>query len=96
MSNISIDDVKKLAVLSSISVSDDEAAALTKDLESILAYVEQLKAVDTTGVEPTYQVTDLHNVWRSDVIDDYGLTKEPLLALAPQAEQDQVKVPKVL
>lgn len=96
MTQISVDDVRHLAQLSSLQLADDEIAALRSDLERILGYIEQLSELDTTGVEPTYQVTDLKNVWRNDEIDDYGISRDKLLALAPAAEQDQVKVPKVL
>ncbi len=96
MTNISIEDVHHLAQLSSLQLDDVEAEALRVDLGNILGYIEQLSELDTTGVEPTYQVTDLQNVWRDDVVDDYGLSGESLLALAPEAEKNQIKVPKVL
>jgi len=96
MTQISTDDVHYLAQLSHLQLSDDEVAALQVDLQNILGYVEQLSELDTSGVEPTYQVTDLQNVWRDDVVDTYGLGKDELLALAPSSEADQIKVPKVL
>ena len=96
MTNISIEDVHHLAQLSSLQLDDVEAEALRVDLGNILGYIEQLSELDTTGVEPTYQVTDLQNVWRDDVVDDYGVSGETLLALAPEAEKNQIKVPKVL
>jgi aspartyl-tRNA(Asn)/glutamyl-tRNA(Gln) amidotransferase subunit C len=96
MTNISTDDVQHLAQLSSLQLEDGEAEALRVDLENILGYIEQLSELNTEGVEPTYQVTDLQNVWREDVVDDYGLSREALLALAPDAEKNQIKVPKVL
>lgn len=96
MTNISTDDVQHLAQLSSLQLEDGEAEALRVDLENILGYIEQLSELNTEGVEPTYQVTDLQNVWREDVVDDYGLGREALLALAPDAEKNQIKVPKVL
>lgn len=96
MTNISIEDVHHLAQLSSLQLDDVEAEALRVDLGNILGYIEQLSELDTTGVEPTYQVTDLQNVWRDDVVDDYGLSGESLLALAPETEKNQIKVPKVL
>ena len=96
MTNISIEDVHHLAQLSSLQLDDVEADALRVDRGNILGYIEQLSELDTTGVEPTYQVTDLQNVWRDDVVDDYGLSGESLLALAPEAEKNQIKVPKVL
>lgn len=96
MTNISTDDVQHLAQLSSLQLEDGEAESLRVDLENILGYIEQLSELNTEGVEPTYQVTDLQNVWRDDVVDDYGLSREALLALAPDAEKNQIKVPKVL
>lgn len=96
MTQISKDDVQYLAQLSNLQLADDEVDALRTDLENILGYIQQLSELDTTGVEPTYQVTDLQNVWRQDDIDDYGVSREALIALAPASEADQIKVPKVL
>lgn len=96
MTQISIDDVHHLAQLSSLQLNDTEAESLRVDLENILGYIEQLSELNTDGVKPTYQVTNLQNVWRNDVVDDYGLGREQLLALAPDAEKNQIKVPKVL
>jgi aspartyl-tRNA(Asn)/glutamyl-tRNA(Gln) amidotransferase subunit C len=93
---ISIDDVRYVAGLAKIAVSDDEATRLQKELDAILGYVQQLDQLDTTGVEPTYQVTGLKNVDRDDVIIDYGVSQEALLRLAPQSKDGQIKVPKVL
>jgi aspartyl-tRNA(Asn)/glutamyl-tRNA(Gln) amidotransferase subunit C len=96
MTQISNDDVQYLAQLSNLQLVDDEVDALRTDLENILGYIQQLSELDTTGVEPTYQVTDLKNVWREDTIDDYGIKREDLIALAPDSEANQIKVPKVL
>lgn len=96
MTQISTNDVQHLAQLSSLQLDDAETESLRTDLENIVGYIEQLSELDTTGVEPTYQVTDLENVWRSDEVDNYGVSKETLLALAPAAEAEQIKVPKVL
>lgn len=96
MTNISIDAVHHLAQLSSLELNDTEAEALRIDLENILGYIEQLSELDTSGVEPTYQVTDLQNVWRDDVVDDYGVSRDDLIGLAPDVDKNQIKVPKVL
>jgi len=93
---ISRDDVLHLAQLSSLQLSDDEIAALQVDLESILGYVQQLSELDTSGVEPTYQVTDLENVWREDKVQQHAADREVLLGLAPAQTNNQIKVPKVL
>lgn len=96
-SKISIQDVEHLAQLSSISLTDESATeALRTNLEDILRYVEQLSELDTTGVEPTYQVTGLENIWRKDVVVQDAVTRERLLELAPEQANNQVKVPRVL
>lgn len=96
MTNISRDDVQHLAQLSSLQLDDNEIEALQMDLTNILGYVEQLAELNTEGVEPTYQVTDLHNVGRDDTVIDYGVSREQLLELSPESYAHQVKVPKVL
>lgn len=96
MTQITQDDVQHLAQLSNLQLSDDEAASLQKDLVAIIGYIDELSELDTTGVEPTYQVTDLQNVWREDAVDTYGLARDELLALAPGQSSHHIKVPKVL
>ncbi len=96
MTQITTEDVQHLAQLSSLQLEEAEVESLRADLENILGYIEQLSELDTSGVEPTYQVTDLENVWRDDAVDNYGISKDDLLALAPAAEAQQIKVPKVL
>lgn len=96
MTKISDDDVRHLARLSSLQLADNEVDAYRNDIERIVGYIEQLGELDTTGVEPTYQVTDLQNVWREDTVNTYGLDRAPLLALAPDTDGSHIKVPKVL
>ena len=95
MTQISRDDVLVLAQLSSLQLADDEIDGLQEDIAAILGYVEQLGELDTSGVEPTYQVGGLENVWRNDEIQQ-GVSQETLLALAPDSKDNQIKVPKVL
>ena len=96
MSTITTDDVRHLAQLSNLQLADDEVENLRGDLENILGYIEQLSELDTTGVEPTYQVTGLENVWRDDEVQEAGVSREQLLELAPEQTDNSVKVPKVL
>ena len=96
MTVISRDDVQHLAQLSSLQLTDDELDGLQSDISNILGYVEQLGELDTTGVEPTYQVTGLENVWRDDSVVASDVTREQLLALSTESANHQVKVPKVL
>ena len=96
MTQITRDDVLHLAQLSSLELSEPEIDGLRTDISNILGYVEQLGKLDTNNVEPTYQVTGLSNVWRNDEVINYGVTREELLARAPESVDFQVKVPKVL
>lgn len=96
MTQISRDDVLHLAQLSKIELEENEIESLRTDISNILGYVQQMGELDTTGVEPTYQVTGLSNVWRDDEVINYGVTREELLARAPEVGDFQVKVPKVL
>jgi len=96
MSTITTDDVRHLAQLSNLQISDDEVENLRGDLENILGYIELLGELDTTGVAPTYQVTGLENVWRDDEVQTSSVTRERLLSLAPEQADNSVKVPKVL
>ena len=96
MIQISRDDVQHLAQLSSLQLADTELDELQADIATILEYIDQLSELDTSGVEPTYQVTDLDNVWRDDTIVESNVSREQLLALSPEALDYQVKVPKVL
>jgi len=96
MSKLSRDDVLKLARLSRLRLTDEEIDRLRQELSSILEYVEALNKVDTSGLEPTYQVTGLKNVMRDDEIVDYGYKTEELLKNAPATEAGQFKVKRVL
>lgn len=95
MTNISTSDIQHLASLSSLALADDEVDGLRQDLENIIGYIEQLGELDTSGVEPTYQVTGLENVWREDEVKS-GVSRDGLLGLAPEKQNNQVKVPQVL
>jgi aspartyl-tRNA(Asn)/glutamyl-tRNA(Gln) amidotransferase subunit C len=96
MSKLSRDDVLKLARLSRLKLSDEEIERFRGELSSILEYVEKLDEVDTSGLEPTSQVTGLVNVMRKDEVRDYGYKTEDLLKNAPATKDNQFKVKRVL
>lgn len=96
MTQISRDDVLKLASLSSLQLSDDEVEELQAEIPTILDYVKLLDELDTNGVEPAYQVTGLQNVFRDDQAVQSNVSREDLLALAKETQDSQIKVPKVL
>jgi aspartyl-tRNA(Asn)/glutamyl-tRNA(Gln) amidotransferase subunit C len=96
MADLSRDDVLKLARLARLTLSEDEITRYQSELSEILQYVEQLQAVDVSGLEPTSQVTGLTNVMREDIIEDYGVTPDDLLRIAPAKEGRLVKVKRMI
>jgi aspartyl-tRNA(Asn)/glutamyl-tRNA(Gln) amidotransferase subunit C len=82
--------VLHVAALASLSLDDDEVTALTKDLAAIVRYVEQLQAVDTTGLAPgeRHETTPLR---RDEPLG--GLSHEDALAQAPRAVDGAFAVP---
>ena len=97
MTKITKDTVKKMAQLGNIEITEDEANSFASDIERTLAYVDQLKELDTDSIEPTYQVTGLKNVWRKDVIEKPLPSCDDLLQCAGNnILNSQIKVPKVL
>ncbi|MEJ7925264.1 Asp-tRNA(Asn)/Glu-tRNA(Gln) amidotransferase subunit GatC [Sphingobium sp. AN641] len=93
--SIDLATVKKIASLSRISVTQDEAQAMVPELNNILGWVEQLGEVDVTGVEPMTAVIPNHLRLREDAITD-GNVRDKVLANAPQAEHGFFAVPKVI
>ena len=94
--SITREDVLHLAELSNISLSEEQIEPLIRDLGNIVNYFSQLDELNTENVEPTYQCFDMQNVWREDVIEDFEATREDLLSLTVESEDNQIKVPKVL
>ena len=90
------EDILHLAELSNISLDEKQITSLQKDLDNIVKYISQLDELDTEGVEPTYQVFEMKNVWREDEIQTFEADREDLLALTKDVKDHQNKVPKVL
>lgn len=94
--DIKREDIIHLAELSNFRMSEAEIDALKGDLTDIIKYISQLDELDTDGVEPTYQVFEMENVWRGDEILPQDASREELLALTKESKDNQIKVPKVL
>ena len=90
------EDIVHLARLSNFRMDDAEIDALGNDLNGIIKYISQLDELEVDGIEPTYQVFEMENVWRDDEILPQDATREELLALTKEAKDNQIKVPKVL
>lgn len=87
--------VRRVARLARIKVTDDEAARMTNELNSILGFVEQLNEVDVAGVEPMTSVVTVKMRRRQDVVTD-GEDAEAVTVNAPVSEDHFFLVPKVV
>ena len=92
---ISKEQVEHVAKLARLEVSEDEKAMFARQLSAILTYMDQLKEVDTEGVEPTATVLPTENVWREDAVR-LSLAQEQALANAPDQADGFFRVPKIL
>jgi len=93
--SVDVAQVRKIAALARVAVSDEEAAAMTGELNNILGWVEQLEQVDTAGVEPLAAVIPNTLRLRDDVVTD-GDKRDAVLANAPEAAHGFFAVPKVI
>ena len=93
--SVTEDDVKKVARLSRIALPDDKIEPMTKELNSILNWIEQLNEVDVDGVEAMTSVVETSLPVREDVITD-GNIQDKVLKNAPRAEDGFFVVPKVV
>ncbi|MCJ7675145.1 MAG: Asp-tRNA(Asn)/Glu-tRNA(Gln) amidotransferase subunit GatC [Sedimentisphaerales bacterium] len=87
--------VKKVAKLSRLELTEEEVQEFTVQLSAILDYVEKLSELDTEGVEPLAHCLPISNVFRQDEIRE-SLGTEKTLANAPQRDGEFFKVPKIL
>jgi aspartyl-tRNA(Asn)/glutamyl-tRNA(Gln) amidotransferase subunit C len=92
---LSREDVAKVAVLARLRVSGEELDTVTRQLNSIVEYVEQLGELDTTGVQPLAHGVEVVNVFRDDVRKG-SLSREEALSNAPKRNQEAFLVPAVL
>lgn len=88
--------IAHLAELSNVALTEQESTRLVSDLGGIVNYISQLDELDTSGIEPTYQVFEMENNWRDDEILPQDANREQLLALTKEVRDNQIKVPKVL
>ncbi len=94
MPKLSKDEVRHIAKLARLSLSEAEVEKFTTELTSILEYVEKLQEVDTEGVEATAQVTGLRNVFRDDDVCLSDAHPDELLATSPLPLRDhQIETP---
>lgn len=96
-SHITQDQIKHVAQLAQIPLSDEEAAKFTDAFEETLSVIDNLKKVDTSSTEPTHQVTGLENVWREDEVDNKRMfSQDEATANAPAKHDGFFVVDRIL
>ena len=90
-----INTLRELAHLARLDFDPAREQELLKDLNNILEWVDQLRELDTTGVEPLIHLSEEVNVMRKDVAHN-ELTHDEALKNAPRKDSDYFRVPKVL
>ena len=93
--SLSLDDVSRIARLARIEISPAEATRTRDQLNGILAFVEQLQAVDTTGIAPLAHAVDVVQRLRPDVVTETD-RRDAFQAIAPETEAGLYLVPKVI
>jgi len=93
--SVTNEQVRHIARLARIAMSEEEIERLAPELNNILSWVEQLDEVDTAGIEPLTAVIDQKLRLRDDEVTD-GNIRDEILANAPDAQHGFFAVPKVI
>jgi aspartyl-tRNA(Asn)/glutamyl-tRNA(Gln) amidotransferase subunit C len=88
-------DVKYVAELAKIKLTPEEANKLQLQLDNIFSFFKELENLNTDNIEPLSHVLDVKNVFREDIPRE-SINKKEILDLAPQKNDNFVKVPKVV
>lgn len=95
MADITKDDVKHVAHLARLAITEEEAEKFTKQLSKIIDYAEKLNELDTDHIEPTTHVLDYKNVLRKDEPKQW-ITQDEALKNAPDKKDGHFRVPSVM
>jgi aspartyl-tRNA(Asn)/glutamyl-tRNA(Gln) amidotransferase subunit C len=92
--SLTLDEVRKVADLARLEISDAELETMARQLSAIVDYINQLQTVNTDGVEPLAHALDLHDVFRADE-PGQSLSEDEALANAPVRKGSFYRVPAV-
>lgn len=92
---ISAAEVKHVAMLARLNMSEEELEAYTRQLGDILKSIQKLEELDTKGVPPTAHVLPVNNVFREDQVKE-SIDREIAVKGAPEVQEGQFKVPKIV
>jgi aspartyl-tRNA(Asn)/glutamyl-tRNA(Gln) amidotransferase subunit C len=92
---ISLKDVEHVARLARLELSEADKERMRQELDSILSYIDKLRALDTEGVEPTSHAVPMTNVMRDDMPRP-SLPQDDMLANAPERSGEFFRVPRII
>lgn len=93
--NITVEEVKHVASLAKLNLSEEELARFPGQLDTILSYVAKLDELDTKGITPTTHAFSIQNAFREDEVRD-SLAREQALANGPRENGEAFVVPKII
>ncbi len=93
--SLSREEVEKVSLLGRLRLTSSELDTMTSQLTAIVDYIEQLKQLDTTNVEPMAHAMELRNVFADDIPHE-SLPRDAALANAPKRDDEYYRVPAVL
>ena len=88
-------ELEHVTHLARLTLSDQELDTMRGQLDNILSYIDKLGELDTSGIEPTTHVFSVNNAFREDVVTE-SLSRENSLANAPQQNNENFQVPKII
>ncbi len=94
--SIDKETVLRTATLSRLKIEDNEIDSFTKDMEKIVGFVDQINELNTENIAPTANILNLKNAFREDKVVKSPVTTEELMKLAPDSEDNFIKVPRVI
>jgi len=97
MSSTTITDdvISKVAKLARVSLTPEEVHTFTSQLSPVLEHIDSLNSLNTDQVEPTFQVTNLKNIFRTDEVHE-SLSQKEALSTAHKSDQGYVVMPKTI
>jgi len=93
--NITVDEVKKVAKLAKLTLSDSDIMRMATDMDAMLDYVATLANLDTEGIVPTSHAVPMANAFRPDHLRP-SLEREAVMAAAPKSAHGTFRVPKII
>ncbi len=96
MSQIQTEEVKRIAEIAKIAITEEQAETYTAQINRVIVLADQLNEVNTTDVQPTIHVMNTRNVQREGDQPSTGLAIEDIIRNAPDHQDGQIRVPSIL